>query len=366
MRRLAVYIALLLSLAPLFAIGQEEEHRVMGKSTETQEKITITDSKGRDVTIIGPVKRIAFSHYAIGEGIKIVDAWDMVVGKDGYTSDKIIFPNLDELPLIAKNPYDINYEILFDLDVDLLITADIPMGGFDEMVLKLAPDIPVVALDLLNPETIEENIMNLGAILGKDKEAREYITWYKSVIHKIKMRTNNLKEEDKTHYLQKTGWEGSIMTFTDESPGIIPRNNITGSINVAAAVPSQGGWVSSLDLEWIASQEIDVIINFDIVLNGYGTEVDDDSIFKTYREKIMKNPIYSNTEAIKNNRFYLITNVCWGTPRNIIGYCYMAKWFHPELFLDFDPQKIHQEYLTQFMRIDYDLNKHGVFVYPKE
>jgi iron complex transport system substrate-binding protein len=44
----------------------------------------------------------------------------------------------------------------------------------------------------------------------------------------------------------------------------------------------------------------------------------------------------------------------------------MAKWFHPELFSDLDPKAIHQEYLARFLRLDYDLDEQGVFVYPEE
>ena len=53
------------------------------------------------------------------------------------------------------------------------------------------------------------------------------------------------------------------------------------------------------------------------------------------------------------------------TPRFVVGIAYWAKWFHPELFSNLDPQEIHQEYLTDFMRIDYDLSEHGVFAYPE-
>ncbi len=43
----------------------------------------------------------------------------------------------------------------------------------------------------------------------------------------------------------------------------------------------------------------------------------------------------------------------------------MAKWFYPDLFEDLDPQAIHQEYLTRFQGLDYDLDEYGVFVYPE-
>ena len=42
----------------------------------------------------------------------------------------------------------------------------------------------------------------------------------------------------------------------------------------------------------------------------------------------------------------------------------MARLFHPDLFVDMDPEAIHQEFLTDFQELDYDLNEHGVFVYP--
>jgi len=44
---------------------------------------------------------------------------------------------------------------------------------------------------------------------------------------------------------------------------------------------------------------------------------------------------------------------------------YWAKGLHPELCSDLDPQAIHQEYLTDFLGIDYDLEEHGVFVYSE-
>jgi iron complex transport system substrate-binding protein len=38
--------------------------------------------------------------------------------------------------------------------------------------------------------------------------------------------------------------------------------------------------------------------------------------------------------------------------------------FHPDLFEDLNPEAVHQEYLDRFQRIDYDLNEHGIFLYP--
>ncbi|MEM0286197.1 MAG: hypothetical protein QXW34_03565, partial [Candidatus Methanomethyliaceae archaeon] len=47
-----------------------------------------------------------------------------------------------------------------------------------------------------------------------------------------------------------------------------------------------------------------------------------------------------------------------------LGAVYIAKILHPNLFSDMNPRDIHQEYITKWMRIDYDLKKAGTFIYP--
>jgi len=73
--------------------------------------------------------------------------------------------------------------------------------------------------------------------------------------------------------------------------------------------------------------------------------------------------------AVKEGHVYVISGyiTTWGPSagcRGFLSIAYMAKWFHPDLFADMDPETIHQEYLTEFQGLDIDLNEKGVFVYP--
>ncbi len=43
-----------------------------------------------------------------------------------------------------------------------------------------------------------------------------------------------------------------------------------------------------------------------------------------------------------------------------IGCLYFAKWFHPDLFEDIDPEAVHREMLQKF----FDVELEGVYVYP--
>jgi iron complex transport system substrate-binding protein len=96
-------------------------------------------------------------------------------------------------------------------------------------------------------------------------------------------------------------------------------------------------------------------------------EMDDTAFIIAEREAIMTRPELTEVTAVKSGRVYAIE--CMGFvygPSHIAGLAYMAKWCHPDLFEDLDPQAIHQEYLTRFQGLDYDLDKHGVFVYHPE
>ena len=78
----------------------------------------------------------------------------------------------------------------------------------------------------------------------------------------------------------------------------------------------------------------------------------------------METPGFGDTNAGKNNEVYVTYFINTLGPGDHIGVLYFAKWLYPDLFQDLDPQAVHQEYIDKFQNVDYDLEEHGVFVYP--
>ena len=338
----------------------------LNKKTENKKFVKITDSSGRKIKIKLPVKRVAFSHFSTGEALKILNAWDLAVTKS-RNLDKNIFKNLDELPLASnQGVYDLNFEKILYQKPDIFLAIDVPMAGFDQVIKKLEPDIPVVALNFREPQTIRQNIKKLGKILQKEKEARAYIAWYDKTIKQLQSGTSLIQENKKPLVFCKTGWGDpkDIQTFTDKFPGIKERNKITGSRNAAKNLPSTGGWVQAVNPEWPASQDIDIIVVIDSIKDGYGSGIKNTKIIENHRKKIMELPCFTQTKAVKNKRVYMITGDFFGTPRFIIGFSYMAKWFHPEIFADLDPNLIHRQYLEKFLGADRESSSQGVFTFP--
>jgi len=79
----------------------------------------------------------------------------------------------------------------------------------------------------------------------------------------------------------------------------------------------------------------------------------------------MSRPELQNVTAVKNGQVHVIdAGMTYGLDYPV-AIVYMAKWFHPELFSDLDPQAIHQEFVDRFCPgLDFDVIKHGAFVYP--
>jgi len=323
---------------------------IVGKEKE----LTVVDEADRIVTVKKPVKRIILIGSGPGEAIHIFRAQDEVVGVCDYISkDEIYYPELSKLPSIGpwQNP---DYEMIISLNPDLVIAKTYKIAEFVE---KLPQSIAVVSLDIYKPETLIDELVKLGYILGKRDEATHYIDdFHDKYIGLIKARTEGLSEEERPKVYVEYKRYGAIG-------GKYLQNlfKMASGRNIFADLP--GSWLN-VDAEMVVYRNPDVIIRRHYKDIGYG--VDDTSKIKVVRDEIMNRLELANVEAVKNGRVYVVDGYLNIGPNYPTSVAYWAKWFHPDLFEDLHPQEIHQEYLDKFHRIDYDLDKHGVFVYPEQ
>lgn len=357
----------------LFANGVQEVTSMSAGSDEIKQgndnHITVTDVLGREVSVDLPVKSVAYTHYSTSEALKILNAWDLVVARDGYTGDNLIYPNLEEIPALTSvmgNSFEPNMEILLEINPDLLILEIIPMPGIEALINELDGIIPTVAVKTYDPEKMVQSFEILGKLLGKEEEANIYIDWCIQLQSFLSEKISPLKQEELTKIFYKTGYGNveDLMTFSNELSYVPARNRLTGCINIAADLPSQGGWVPSIDSEWLVEQDYDVLVIGDPQQNNFGFYKDSLDELKEYREQVMSLPVFADSNAVKNNRVYMQDDAYFGTPRFIVGFAYLAKWFHPDLFDNFDPASIQEEYFTKFLKLDSKDIKNGVFVFP--
>ena len=338
---------------------------IVGKEKElTVEILADPLQPAQIVTVHKPVERIVVLMAPSTEVLRSLNAADKIVGVGTHIRDnEAFFPDLSKLPLIGTwmGP-GLNYEAILTLNPDLFLAFVRGPRYLDEEKL---PGVTVIGLNLHHPRGFTERVRLLGYILDKEEEAEEYIKWHEGWINEIKSRTEGLSQDEKPRVFHWAFYQpgGGYQTITKRIR-IHEMSEIAGGIDIAADL--NGIW-PTVDPEWVIEQNPDII-----VVQSYseymrcGYDRDDPSEMAAARGDILNRPELAKVTAVKNGCVYIMDfiDIATGGSCCLIGTAYMAKWFHPELFKDLDPKAIHQEYLTRFQGFDYDLDKHGVFVYP--
>ena len=326
---------------------------IVGKEKE----LTLIDSADRIVTVKKPVERVVLTYPYHGEAIRVLRAQDKVVGvSHSIAIDEVYFPDFNKLPDVGSaHPPD--YEVILSLNPDLLITSYASKA--EECAEKL-PSVSVVGFHLYKPATLMEELVKLSYILDKKAEAKHYIDdFHVKYTDLIKTQTEELSEEERQKvYMESYTEDYKTYGFTSAAQQMI---DITGGRNIFADIPK---WSATVDPEDVIVRNPDIIIKqIGKADAGYEYNADDTSKIKALWESIMNRDELAKVAAVKARRVYIIDSEFLYGLDYPVAIAYLAKWTQPDLFIDLDPQAIHQEFL-EFQGFDYDLDKHGVFVYP--
>ena len=335
---------------------------ILGKEKE----LTVVDYYGDAVSIRKPVESIVVMHDEVAEVLRAIGAEDKIVAVDtSITGKETFYPKLGKLPSIGQwgKP---DYEAILTLNPDLVIWVS--MGMRTSPPKEKLPDIPILTLDLRTglvgdpPDTkyFTNRVRVLGAVVDKKEASENLIDWYCGEINKIKSQTSELSEDEKPRVLTLDHFKvgGGYYVRVDR---VKYASVIAGASNICLDRKGE------VDPEWVMTINPDIIV----ILVGRasaGYETDDPSDFVAAREDILSRLELAEVTAVKDKRVYVSSHgaaLIFNGPSTPIGVAHMAKWFHPDLFDDLDPEAIHQEYLERFHEdLNFNVKEHGVFAYP--
>lgn len=321
-----------------------------------EEELTIIDSSGRTITVTCPIESIVALSHTSAEAIKILGAEDRVVGVEQYVADKaVFFPYLSKMPIV-KSGSEADYEKILEIRPELVIGYQFSAAEYAE---KLEPHVTVVGLGFYQPRMMSQEIAMLGYLLGRTEEAYEFIDFCDGYLDIIQERVSELPEEDKVRaYLEGN----SELKAAGNGSGQNELCELAGGVNIAVGLV---GSSPTVDPEWVITEDPDIMVKSVNHGNKYaGYEKDTTEDIEELRSSFMSRAGWQMMTAVQNGRVFLWSDSISTKPSFFVGVTYLAKLFYPELFEDLDPQAVHQEHLTRFLRLDYDLDEHGVFVYP--
>ncbi len=347
----------------LVILGQEKE-------------LTFLDIFGEAETVNKPIERLANLGYWGTQVTRALGARDIIVaiGNQNLKTKETFYPEISKLPAVGPEPDSCDFEMVLSLKPDAVQTNleanwAVTAGGLEKkrMFEEKLQNIPIICLNMREPDVLSENVRIYGYILDREDEAEEFIDWFEGQVNTIKSRTEELSEDEKPRsYFENINPYRCVASGSRFGQGLL----LSGGKNVVDEIvgpddPQYGTISVAVDPEWVIVQNPEYIFKRGRYHGSTSYETDDPSAFATERQEVLDRPELANVDAVKDRCVYVLdNNLMSGAGNTIIGTAYMAKVLHPNLFEDIDPHAIHQEYVDQFCYIDFDVKEHGVFVYP--
>jgi iron complex transport system substrate-binding protein len=338
-------------------------------------KIYLLDGNRQNISVSLPANRLVVEYNQNTELIRILELEDLVVGVDSGVDPvkQLFFPdNYADIASVGQMSSP-DYEAVLNLNPTTLLTFT---ASTADKAAHL-PGVDVIYLGLYNPNVTQpeasrflQGVLKAGYIFDKVDRATEYANWILDLTSTINEKVNTIPEAQRKTVLMTnspTINNGKAYTAFDT---LGQACILAGGSNVAEAL---SGNSINVDDEWILDQDPDYIFvhtvryAYDGTMRepAQGIDATDPSGMQTVLNDYVSKPAYAGLTAVTSNHVYMIAgdfrnNAMGGT----LGAVYMAKILYPDVFSDFNPQEIHQEYITHFLRLDYDLDTNGVWLYP--
>lgn len=290
-------------------------------------QMIIKDYFSREVEVPKNAERILPIYYVQAEFLCAVGAASKIVGigKIGKNSSEILntaFPKVHDLPMVGIQN-NVNIEMVIELKPDFIFcgTEKETVEKFEKLGYNIAAIYPN------NVEQILNELLLYGKIVNREKEAKIIFDYLKSNLDSIVQITKTIEKSNfpKVYYIRTD----ALTTLGGELQGGI--FNLAGSELVTHEI---GNNSNSLQMS------IEDIYNYnpDIIVIRDRASISPVDIYNDMK--------WQNINAVKNKKIFQET-YGWTEFRlgTFFGLIEKAKWFHPEEFKDFDPNRAYNSFL---------------------
>ena len=317
--------------------------------------VTITDAFGREVTIPENPEKIAVvgsgsMRYFVYLGIDLDDVCAVDYQDSALNIQTVNLrpyalanPEILEIPEVGPAKGVVDNEKLLMSGADILF-----MGGASSSNAEVANEIqektgvPVVMFFTGNyvtdSEKIQDTLLMLGEILGKEKRAKDLIAYFDAVEADLKKRVNGLSA-DETVYVGGVSYNG-VHGFDGTDPTYYPFT-ILNIKNVASEISSvsQTGY-AQVSKEKILEWDPDfIIVDLSTLTAAEGGAL----------VELKNDPSYKELTAVKNSMVYTVnphTSMNVNHETTLANSYFIGKLLYPEQFEDIDPVKKADEIYT--------------------
>ncbi len=341
---------------------------VQQESTQSTDNITFTDTAGKEITLALPITKAVVINRNTAEALTLLGASDVIIATGDYTIKNNGYLGLNHLPDVGKTN-ELNIESILALKPEVVFTfTNRPDNSLEE---KLEPaGIKVVRLNNYLPEEMDEELLTLAKIFGKEEKAQHYLAWKHDIEQTLAERVKEIPEEEKKTVLALSA--GALNT--NGKYNIYPATTLQGDAGVGEGYATilAGGLDPAKDIKWDPTEssttvnvdeEYVLTVNPDVITlhgNFYGGyEATDATSFTEVLDNVVNNTAVSQMTAGKNKDVYMFYTNFFGSDKGFIGRVQLAKYLYPERFADIDVQTYIDEYFEDWLGVE----SHGIWYY---
>ena len=339
--------------------------------------ITVTDIAGRQITLDAPAERVI-----LGEGRQIyllgmlepdaplahVVGWREDFSQadpDNYQRYLERFPEMASIPTFGgfkDGTFDVEQAASLNPDLILMnieAKAATEDAAYDDKLAEL--DIPIVYVDF-REDPIENTIPSMrliGQLMNDEAAAEEFITFAEAQLARVTEVIEQANPERPRVFVDRAGGysDECCMSFgpanfgeyvtlaggTNIADGIIPAS--FGNLNPEQIIAANPQHVVVTGGSWDA-----YVPGGDWVGVGPGA---DQAQAREKLQALTTRTAMTGIEAVETGNVHAIWHQFYNSPYYFVAVQQLAKWFHPELFEDLDPEATLEELHDRFLPIDY-------------
>lgn len=357
---------------------------VAAATSATAETITVTDIAGRTVEVEKDPSRIILGEGRLIYSLALLDKDDPFARVAGWKDDLIlydpdayrkylaVFPAVEDIPRLGS-PYSDEWslETVISLGTEVVVMnlGELAQAEESGILDKLEEaGIATVFVDFrVNPtENTVPSIQLLGRILDQRDDADAFIDFYTAQMQSIHTRVEAIPMEERP------------VVFIEQAAGFDPERaccRTFGGANLGRLVDLAGGrnWGTSrvpgvgsdVSFEAILTDDPSIVIatganwsestpSTTAVLFGY--EATPEAVQERLAALASRDG-FAEMSAVKDGRFHGVYHQFYNSPYHFVAMQAFAKWVHPEIFADLDPEATMRVLHERFLPIEYS----GVF-----
>ena len=301
--------------------------------------LVIKDFAGRPVKVRIPATRIVSEYglatpyvYLLGAGNRLVVAEIWGPASRFYS---IIDKDFQRKLKLAR---ELSIEELLKLKPSLILVSY--WKCFSRRVKQMeALGLPVFCVRVENVSDIYRFITVLGKVLGCEKRAEEIVSYYKSLVNKLRERLAGIETRPRVLILYYSGKEHAFRTFG-------------GDMFQCKLVEMAGGVCVSANLSGKKTVNVEQVAKWNpdyIIVIGYRVPG------PKAREILLSDPAWRAIEAVRDGRVYVVPsdgeNWIDPCPKWVLGLYWLAKLLHPSALKDISIEKLASSFYEKLYNI---------------